>query len=60
MKILNDYMEAKRILKIAGDGDHPMSRFVRENMTLEQALKLNEFICYCEDTGIGLLNKEIN
>ena len=53
-------MEAKRILKIAGDGDHPMSRFVRENMTLEQALKLNEFICYCEDTGIGLLNKEIN
>lgn len=60
MKLLNDYMEAKKILEIASNTDNPSCAFVRQNLTLEQALKLHEFVNYCEDHGIQLLNKEIN
>lgn len=59
-KYKEKYLEAKKILDIAIDTDNPMSKFVRENMTFEQAVSMQAFIAECEDSGIKLLIKEIN
>lgn len=59
-KYKEKYEEAKKILDIAIDTDNPMSKFVRENMTFEQAVTMQAFIAEAEDAGINLISKEAN
>lgn len=58
--ILENYLEAKKILEIASDTNNPSNHFVRANLTLEQASKLQEFIKTMEDQGAHLINKNRN
>lgn len=52
--IFNNYLEAKKIIDIASDADNKLNNFVRSNTTIEQIIKLQEFVKWCEDSGVTI------
>lgn len=54
--IKHNYEEAKKIIEIAFNPNHQLNEFVRQNTTLEQIDKLQEFVRWCEDQGVQLIN----
>lgn len=59
-KILNDYLEAKKILSIASDSSNPSSTFIRENVSIVEIETLTAFTKWAEDIGVHLINKNGN
>lgn len=58
--MLENYLEAKKILDIASDTTNPSNQFVRSNLTIEQAIGLQDFIKAMEDQGAHLINRSKN
>lgn len=59
-RILEDYLEAKKMLSLLSDASNPQSQLVRPLVSLEQAETLRKFVSWAEDIGVHLIHKGKN